>query len=258
MLIGGMNHPGRDLFEEIQWMADMGLDFIDLTLEPPAANPEHLDPNAVRQAVDRHGLKVVGHTAYYLPIASAYESIREAAVAEGRRCLELAAHAGAQWINIHPDANVPFHDRPFIVRRNLDSLRDLAEHAQKVGIGLMVENMPGSFNTVEEMGQLLEPIPDMGMLLDLGHTNLRVPHNTGPAIIEAFPQRIKHVHLHDNQGGEPDLHLPLGTGNVPYKEALAALKRTGYDGTITLEVFSPDKRHFAFSRDEVRAAWDAA
>jgi hypothetical protein len=37
MLIGTMNHPARDVLDEIEWMAAMGLEFIDLTLEPPAA-----------------------------------------------------------------------------------------------------------------------------------------------------------------------------------------------------------------------------
>src|SRR5436853_6336320 len=35
MLIGAMNHPRRDVLKEIDWMAEMGMDFIDLTLEPP-------------------------------------------------------------------------------------------------------------------------------------------------------------------------------------------------------------------------------
>ena len=42
MLIGTMNHPGRDLFGEIEWMADAGFDFIDLTLEPPFASVSNL------------------------------------------------------------------------------------------------------------------------------------------------------------------------------------------------------------------------
>src|SRR5438045_306621 len=36
MLIGTMNHPERAVEEEIGWMADAGMEFLDLTLEPPA------------------------------------------------------------------------------------------------------------------------------------------------------------------------------------------------------------------------------
>ena len=64
MLIGAMNHPGRPVAGEIEWMAEMGLDFIDLTLEPPMAAVWNLDVAAVRAAAERRGLPMVGHTAY--------------------------------------------------------------------------------------------------------------------------------------------------------------------------------------------------
>ena len=39
MQIGAMNHPARDLLEEIAWFGRHGFDFVDFTLEPPAADP---------------------------------------------------------------------------------------------------------------------------------------------------------------------------------------------------------------------------
>src|SRR5690606_30702331 len=89
MLIGAMNHPARDVVSEIRWMADMGLDFVDLTFEPPAAASWRVKPDEIRLELERHKMKVVGHTAYYLPIASAFEEVRRAAVQELCRCLDL-------------------------------------------------------------------------------------------------------------------------------------------------------------------------
>ena len=43
MQIGAMNHPARDPLEEIDWFGRHGFDFVDLTLEPPAADPSQLD-----------------------------------------------------------------------------------------------------------------------------------------------------------------------------------------------------------------------
>jgi hypothetical protein len=34
------------------------------------------------------------------------------------------------------------------------------------------------------------------------------------------------------------------------------LQSVGYDGTITLEVFSPDRHYLAYSRDLLRRTWD--
>ena len=83
-----------------------------------------------------------------------------------------------------------------------------------------------------------------------------VPYNTTEQILTAYGTRLRHVHLHDNRGGNADLHLPLGAGNVDVRKGIEALKRCGYDGTITLEVFTPDRHFLAYSRDVLRQIWD--
>jgi sugar phosphate isomerase/epimerase len=256
MLIGTMNHPGRDVLKEIQWIADMGFDFVDLTLEPPSAVPHMLDLNAIRSALDRRKLKVVGHTAYYLPLCSPYESIRLAAVAELKECLAAFARLGARWMNLHPDRQAPMHDREFIIDRNLQSLKELLVDARKLNMGLMIENLPGSFNTVRQLAELLDPLPEIGLHLDIGHANLLVDYNTTGEILKAYAPRLQHVHLHDNKGGSADLHLPLGAGTIDLEFYVRLLQKIGYDGTITLEVFTPDRQHLAYSREVLRRTWD--
>ena len=91
MQIGAMNHPNEPLAREIAWMAELKLDFIDLTLEPPAAATWQLRPAEVTAMLRDHDLGVIGHTAYYLPIASSFESLRQAAVDELKRAAEFFA-----------------------------------------------------------------------------------------------------------------------------------------------------------------------
>jgi sugar phosphate isomerase/epimerase len=256
MLIGAMNHPGSDVLSEIAWMAQMGFDFVDLTLEPPAAASWRVEPRAIRDALDGYGLHAVGHTAYYLPLASPFEEIRQAAVVELRRCLDIFGALGVRWMNIHPDRNIPMHDRSFVVRRNLESISELLPLAERNGVGLMIENLPGDYNSVAQLGDLLGPLPELGLHLDIGHANLMSPMGNLEAILSAFCGRLRHVHLHDNRGGAPDLHLPLGAGSVDVFGAIAALKTCGYDGTITLEVFSPNRDYLSYSRDLLRRLWD--
>jgi sugar phosphate isomerase/epimerase len=256
VLIGAMNHPARDVLQEMEWIAGMGLGFIDLTLEPPEAASWKVDRGVIRRALDRHRLDVVGHTAFYLPIASGIEEIRQAALEELRRCVDVFAAIGARWMNVHPDRHAPMHDRGFFVERNLASLGELLPYAAKRGVGLMLENLPGDFNTAGELGELLEPLPDLGLHLDIGHANLRVARSTVDELLSAYGTRLRHVHLHDNKGGSADLHLPLGTGTVDLSRAVRSLKGLGYDGTITLEVFTPDRHHLAYSRELLQRAWD--
>lgn len=251
-----MNHPEAGVLAEMAWMAEMGLDFIDLTLEPPGSAAWEVDPQAIRAALDRCHLAAVGHTAFYLPMASAFEEVRRGAVIELKRCIDVFAQAGVTWMNLHPDSYTPMHDRAFYIRRNLESIGELLEHARGTGVGLMIENLPGAFNTARQLSGLLDPLPELGLHLDIGHANLQVPRNTTLEILGAYGQRLRHVHLHDNKGGRDDLHLPLGTGTVDVRAAVHALQECGYDGTITLEVFTPDRSYLAASRDMLRRIWN--
>jgi sugar phosphate isomerase/epimerase len=255
VLIGAMNHPANDVLQEIEWIAGMGLGFIDLTLEPPMAASWRVDRAAIRQALERHQLAVVGHTAYYLPIASGIEEIRRASLEELRRCVDVFAALGARWMNIHPDRHAPMHDRGFFVRKNITTLRELLPYATERGVGLMVENLPGDFNTAQQLSELLDPFPELGLHLDIGHANLLVVHSTVDELLREYGARLRHVHLHDNKGGSADLHLPLGTGSVDVRGAVRALKSIGYDDTITLEVFTPDRHHLEYSRDSLQRIW---
>jgi sugar phosphate isomerase/epimerase len=101
MQIGAMNHPARNPLEEIDWFGLHGFDFVDFTLEPPAADPDDIDPKAVRAALERHGLGVVAHTAWFIPVGSPFGGVREASLAEFRRALRAAHQIGAQVLNVH-------------------------------------------------------------------------------------------------------------------------------------------------------------
>lgn len=256
MLIGAMNHPARDVLSEIEWMAEMGLDFIDLTIEPPMASVDKIDVRAIRSALDDNGLQIIGHTAYYLPLCSPFETIRRACVEELKRCIEAFAALGAPWMNLHPDRIAPMHNRKFIIEKNLQSLRELFVEARRAGVGLMIENLPENFNTVMQLSELLDPLPELGLHLDIGHANLLTDRNTTSDLLIAYGSRLRHVHLHDNKGGSADLHLPLGAGTIEVPHYIHMLQAIGYDGTITLEVFSPDRHHLAYSRDVLRRIWD--
>jgi len=77
------------------------------------------------------------------------------------------------------------------------------------------------------------------MTLDIGHGELLSDKNRAYGFIDKCFERIKHVHIHDNFGGdspEDDLHLPLGEGKINFSSILLELKGKEYDNNITLEV----------------------
>lgn len=258
MQIGAMNHPGEPLARELAWMAELKLDFVDLTLEPPAVATWQVRPVEVKQMLDDHGLGVVGHTAYYLPIGSSFESLRRAAIDELKRGVEFFAEVGARWMNVHPDGHAPFVDEATIVQRNIASLRELVTFARQMNVGIMLENVPGRFNSVEQLAPIFDAVAEAALHLDIGHSNLSVVRNTAPELIRHFSKRLAHVHLHDNRGGHADLHLAIGMGDLDIAGSVRVLRESGYDQTITLEVFARDRHFLGYSRDRLKSIWEEA
>jgi len=258
MKIGMMNNPRVDLLAEITWAYKNHFDFLDLTLEPAAAHPEQVNLFETRKALKDFQLEIIGHTAYYLPLASPYESLRKTALEEMRRALDVFAELGAKKMTVHPDKSIVFAvGTKGVLQRNLQSLREIEELARPLSIQVLLENMDRIFNTVEQIREALSLMPGLGFHLDVGHANLNVERNRTGEFLQAFRDRLVHVHLSDNFGKSEDLHLPLGAGNIDWKKMISALKGTGYDGTITLEIFSMDRRYLLFSREKLREIWES-
>jgi sugar phosphate isomerase/epimerase len=248
MLVGAMNFPGRSVLKEIHRIHEDGFDFVDLTIEPPVA--WKVDGAEAGRLLSDLGLGVVGHTAYYLPIASPWPELRELARDLFRRSLDQFAAAGVTLVNVHPDQRVPLHNRDQVRTMNADAIASLAEDARERDIRLMVENLDRLFADVDDLAPVLDADPALGFHLDIGHANLRLGlggTNRTEALLNAFGDRLAHVHVSDNRGGDEDLHLPLGAGAIDWKAMIRHLHRRGYDGTVTLEVFSRE-------RDYLRAA----
>lgn len=254
MRIGMMNDPRRDPLAELRWAAEHGFEVMDLTLEPPQAEPGRVPARKLRREAERLGMDLVGHTAWFLPLGSPVRRLREAAVAELAHAMEVLAEAGATLVNLHPylgaGSMVP---RTRTLAWCADSLAELADCAEARGLRPMVENLP-DLTKVEDMGRLLKD-PRLGFHLDLAHAS--IGEDRVPALLERFADRVLHVHLSDNTTQRDD-HLPLGAGRIAWKRAIRALKATGYDGAITLEVFSRDRGLLDFSRRQLREAWDEA
>ena len=250
-----MNDPSQPLERELARIAGLGFELVDLTLEPQGAWP--VDAAEVRRWLDANGLAAIGHTAPFLPFASAYPELERTARDLYERTCEVFAELGVTLVNLHP-ASRGLRGKD-AVARNAEAVAEVAERAAELGQTIMVENMGYSFNTPEELAPLLDAAPNVRFHLDVGHANIRPQGqpNRLPALLEAFADRIAHVHAHDNKG-RYDEHLPLGVGNVDWPDAVRRVRATGYDGTVTLEVFADEPAYTEASRRLWLAAWAAA
>jgi len=131
-------------------------------------------------------------------------------------------------------------DRRYVRKNALDSkldiLKKMVEKAAEYAVTVCIENLS---EEAADLEPAFHEIPSLMMTLDLGHGELLCEENRSLGFIEKFPERIKHVHLHDNRGGHTptdDLHLPPGEGVVDFMGLFEGLHRIHYARTVTLEL----------------------
>jgi len=241
MLLGSMNNPKENLFEEITRITDMGFDFIDLTLEYPGALPEVLmqQKKDVLDALSTSKLKVVGHCPWFLSLAHPYDSVRDASIKELKECIRAAAVFGADKVGIHPDTRATLYDsRGTYLSRLATAVMELNKEANDNGMVLLMEPYTDDFLNADELAQLFHAASSARLTLDIGHANIILPESKGiDLMLDKFKHKLYHMHLSDNHG-EKDEHIGLGKGAIDWEKTIKKIKSVGYDGTITLEVFS--------------------
>ena len=62
-----------------------------------------------------------------------------------------------------------------------------------------------------------------------------VQHESIMAYFDKLGKKMDHMHIIDGSQGT-DSHIVPGEGSIPMDELFCELKRTGYDGTATLEL----------------------
>lgn len=258
MKIGAMNHPAKDPLEEIDWFGRHGFDFVDFTLEPPAADPDLIDPRAVRAALERHCLGVVAHTAWFIPIGSPFGTIRDACLTEFCRTLKAAHQIGAEVMNLHYGRPPGFFPNEQVVEWHVDVLGRLCQEAADLGVTIVLEHIPhGGGSQLENIVAIMERVPLLRFHLDSGHAKLERGQDRWDEYLDRLGNKLLHVHLSENDG-TADQHLPLGAAprsTTDWPQHIKNLKATGYDGTITLEVFAQHREYLLLSRDLLRKWW---
>jgi sugar phosphate isomerase/epimerase len=264
MIYGATNNPLQPLMDEIKTLAALGFDYIELCLDPPHGLPEALQPrlSEVHSALNGEGLGLpVVHLPTFIWLADVYPSIREASLIEVFKALDLSAEVGAKKAVLHPGYLTGLMTFAPDIGKGYasESLDKILEKATGLGIMVCLENMfprIGHMYRPEEFAEVLRRNSGLMMTLDLGHANIRAPKGQTAAFVKVAHGRIGHMHIGDNNGQEDD-HLPVGTGRVDVAGGLAAIKASGYDQTMTLEVFSPNRDYLAISLKKVRAIWES-
>jgi sugar phosphate isomerase/epimerase len=255
MRFGAMNFPVRPVLEEIDAFGALQMDYLELAMDSPMAHYSLIreQRNAILRALGRWKMGLVCHLPTFVYLAHLTESIRKASMQEVLGALETASDLGAEKVVAHPGYidGLAVHVLDDALNLAMAALEKIWLRSSRLGLVLCIENMfprVGPFVESEDFEPIFTSFPDMKLVLDTGHAN--IGDKGGHRLLDfihRFGPRIGHLHVSDNNGTS-DEHLPVGHGNIGFKAMVRALKRIGYDDTLTLEVFSPNRADLVTSR----------
>jgi len=219
--------------EFVRLVTDRGLEHVELRWEhldvTGAPDPAHL-----RKLADTHDISFTVHGPHVdLTLGNLNERLREAAVAEVIDALEYAAAIDAEGVIVHGGAaneRYPTHAQETARQNAIRSLQTCAEHADAVDVPLCLENQFDTMHkrrfttTPERFERFLADIDAdsaaLQLTLDVGHA--KVTGIDYRRFVERFGDRIRVVHLHENDGTDDD-HNPLPTFRSVVSEVQAPI-----------------------------------
>jgi sugar phosphate isomerase/epimerase len=236
-------------------IAALGYEALELMADVPHAWPAGLldgSKRAIRAAMARHGLAFSNVNAFMMNAVADHRQpywhpsfiepdvgYRRVRIDHTRRALSLCAELGAPHITTEPGGPLaPGQRRADAIDLFVESLKPLAAHAHDVGVLLLIEPEPGLLlETTDQYLEVAERLsaPSVGLNFDVGHAYC-VGEDLPRAIAKLAPH-IRHYHFEDIAATRVHHHLVPGTGAIDFAAVLAAIRATGYDGWLTVELY---------------------
>ena len=224
------------LLPTLEKLKQMGYDGVEV----PIFNLD-LDYSAWGQRLDDLGLERTAVTVRNRddnPI-SPDAAVREKGIANSKKTLDCCQAMGAQLLcGPYHSALGEFSGQGPTAdewKWGVESMRQVAEHAGTVGVGLGVEALNRFecylLNTHADSARFVREVdhPNCRMMYDTFHANIE-EKDIGQAIKDCADV-LAHVHISENDRSTP------GEGNVRWKLNFDTLKEVGYDGWMVVEAF---------------------
>lgn len=188
--------------------------------------------------LEQHRLTLAA-VAVYPNVASLDAEERERAVQMCCRAMDLLSPLGCPLLTLMPYGSnlLPYAPQEQAL---VASLRAICARAERCDMRVAIEVYPGNF--IEQSQALLELIerlnlPALGYLLCVAH--VAALGEDVLATYQAAKSRLIHIHVSDTPLRTLDhKHLLPGLGEVDLGALAQALRTTGYDGTLTLQIYS--------------------
>ncbi len=235
-------HIGTE--EGIRITKDLGFDTIDIFGDPLEMDAR--EKRLIRDTCEEVGLPVVSTVCCSLGIADFAAVVRRFHIDRAKRFLDFGYELRGR--NLLLVLGEYLWQQEVIAPKDqwnwaVEGVREIAEHAASLDLEVALEIEPfhlSIVNTVEKMSRFLDDVNHPAAKANIDISHLVLAHDPPERINECLAGRIAHVHLSDCDG---KVHgdLPPGRGCVPFRPYLAALRDSGFDGAVSIELeYSPE------------------
>ena len=229
--------------EGIRLTKEIGFDTIDIFADP--MDIDIRERRLIKDTCREVGIPVVASVCCALGIADFNAPVRRFHVQRAKAYLDLAYELeGRNTLLVlgeylwQQEVIAPKDQWAWAVEHT----RELGEYAASLGLEIALELEPfrlSLINDLPKMIQFLDDVDHPAVKANVDVSHLALAH-TDPPELRRLQGRIAHVHFSDCDG---KVHgdLPPGRGVVDFPPYLQALKATGFDGAISIELeYSPE------------------
>ena len=223
-----------------------GYDYIELWGGRPHAYAPDLKNGDMKELLrlrDKYGVEIRGycpeHNAYPYNYMIGSEAQRQDAIEYLKLCFDMAKEMGADYTLISSGHAGYGADHDQIWNRLEKSVRELVDHAEKIGMKIVMEaltvyesNVIKSANDLKKLFTIIDS-PNL-----VGMCDIVPPYTQHESIMDYFDKlgdKMYHLHLIDGRHDSDD-HVMPGEGEIPLPELIKELKEINYDKTATIEL----------------------
>ncbi len=238
------------LLEAIDRIARLGFGGVEIICDQPHLYPPDIDDteiNRIKHAVESRQLRVTNLNSFtlfavgdtYLPSWIETDARRrDIRIRHTLDCLNLAETLNCKSISVPPGGPLSDISREQAFSLFYRGLEKVIPLAEELDIKLLIEPEPKLL--MENTREFLSFIKDIksdavGINFDVGHFYCA---GEDPSVaFNKLCQWVGHVHIEDIGSDRSHNHLIAGRGAIAFMDFFKAMKRLGYAGDISLELY---------------------